>query len=297
MGSGASTTVKKPDTFKFHSGVEGGNVEENLAALHVQSWCRKKISKRKSKRKVNWKIYSEIEYQDECLGMKMHKMFCNLKVLQECLERNSGLPEDTVTDGAMQHEDGGDGLKSIRAGPFGIDPNDFDHDDVVRAIEKFQSGEQIGLNILRSIVVRGYKLNSRFPNVRHLNITKTGCCVVVGDIHGQLEDLLMIFEKAGLPSDSNPYVFNGDFVDRGDNGVEVMAIYLMFQILYPDSVFINRGNHEDFLINKQFGFENEVFKKYVADLSRRWSSRTTLATLSLFSSLPSPSTLHTHTPT
>ena len=56
----------------------------------------------------------------------------------------------------------------------------------------------------------------------------------MGDIHGQLEDLLIIFEKAGLPSKSNPYVFNGDFVDRGDNGVEVMAIYFMFQILYPE---------------------------------------------------------------
>ena len=77
--------------------------------------------------------------------------------------------------------------------------------------------------------------------------------------------LKQVFEKAGLPSKSNPYVFNGDFVDRGNNGVEVMAIYFMFQILYPDHVYINRGNHEDFLINKQFGFENEVLQKYVSE--------------------------------
>ena len=32
--------------------MEGGSVAENLAALHVQSWCRRKISKRKSKRKT-----------------------------------------------------------------------------------------------------------------------------------------------------------------------------------------------------------------------------------------------------
>ena len=198
MGSGASTEIsKKPNTFKYHSGVEGGSVAENLAALHVQSWCRRKISKRKSKRKTNWKIYSQIEYQDECLGMKMHQMFCNLRVLQECLERNSGLPDEAATDGAMEHEMKEEGLKSLRAGPFGIDPNDFDHDDVVRAIDMFQKGERMSINILKSIVVRAYQVNIKYPNVRHLNLTKTGTCVVVGDIHGQLEDLLIIFEKAG----------------------------------------------------------------------------------------------------
>lgn len=43
----------------------------------------------------------------------------------------------------------------------------------------------------------------------------------MGDIHGQLADLVHLMNHNGLPSETNKYIFNGDFVDRGVQGVEV----------------------------------------------------------------------------
>eukprot|EP00668_Euglena_longa_P000371 GGOE01000474.1.p1 GENE.GGOE01000474.1~~GGOE01000474.1.p1 ORF type:complete len:829 (-),score=247.28 GGOE01000474.1:174-2351(-) len=91
--------------------------------------------------------------------------------------------------------------------------------------------------------------------------------VVVGDLHGQLADLYTIFLDHGLPNPKGTqYLFNGDFVDRGPHGVEVITILLAYKLLYPGSVHLNRGNHESEMINVDFGFFEEVYGKYPESL-------------------------------
>jgi serine/threonine-protein phosphatase 5 len=69
-----------------------------------------------------------------------------------------------------------------------------------------------------------------------------------------------------MPSNEHSYVFNGDFVDRGKKGMEVLLIVYAFKLVYPTTVTLNRGNHEQKRINGKYGFEDEVRTKYDTEL-------------------------------
>mmetsp|Transcript_103336 Transcript_103336/g.267256 ORF Transcript_103336/g.267256 Transcript_103336/m.267256 type:complete len:851 (+) Transcript_103336:57-2609(+) len=91
--------------------------------------------------------------------------------------------------------------------------------------------------------------------------------VVVGDTHGQLLDVLYIFETQGLPSPDVVYLFNGDIVDRGRYAVEIWLLLAAFKLQYPNSIHILRGNHEnEQMITRPFkmggGFAEECLSKY-----------------------------------
>jgi len=87
---------------------------------------------------------------------------------------------------------------------------------------------------------------------------------VCGDTHGQYYDVLHIFSINGNPSETNPYLFNGDFVDRGSFSVEVMLTFIAWKVFNPNCMHLTRGNHETKNMNKLYGFEGEVIAKYDA---------------------------------
>ncbi|KAL8270324.1 hypothetical protein Esti_005759 [Eimeria stiedai] len=86
--------------------------------------------------------------------------------------------------------------------------------------------------------------------------------VLVGDTHGQLNDVIWILYKFGPPSAINVYLFNGDIADRGRSSVEIFLLLFAFKLSCPGSVIINRGNHESADMNEVYGFAQEVRQKY-----------------------------------
>ena len=85
--------------------------------------------------------------------------------------------------------------------------------------------------------------------------------VVVGDLHGQLLDLFRILRRFGMPPAAR-YLFLGDLVDRGDFSTETLIEVLLLKVLYPEHVFIIRGNHEFRDICANHGFLEELAKMY-----------------------------------
>jgi diadenosine tetraphosphatase ApaH/serine/threonine PP2A family protein phosphatase len=94
-----------------------------------------------------------------------------------------------------------------------------------------------------------------------LVIELSGDMCVVGDIHGSIHSLVSILSKVGYPPEQK-YVFLGDYVDRGKSGVEVIMLLYSLKILYPDSVYLLRGNHESGHLTRMYGFRHETMKKY-----------------------------------
>ena len=86
-----------------------------------------------------------------------------------------------------------------------------------------------------------------FSNERLL-LRIRGPVYVFGDIHGNFDDLNYFLEKlipfSEIRCAPSSFLFLGDYVDRGDFGLECAVTLLTLKCLAPHKIHLLRGNHE-----------------------------------------------------
>ncbi|KAF9589155.1 hypothetical protein IFM89_019471, partial [Coptis chinensis] len=134
-------------------------------------------------------------------------------------------------------------------------------DFVKKMMEDFKNQKCLHRRYACQIVLQTREILRALPSLVDVNVPDGNHFTVCGDVHGQFYDLLNIFELNGLPSDDNPYLFNGDFVDRGSFSLEIILTLFALKCMSPSGIYLARGNHESKNMNKIYGFEGEVKAK------------------------------------
>ncbi|XP_041037543.1 serine/threonine-protein phosphatase with EF-hands 2-like [Carcharodon carcharias] len=256
MGCGSSTvnTNSLKRTVKEHHCTAGTAIK---AAILIQRWYRQYVARLEVRRRCTWSIFQSIEYAGEQDQIKLHNFF---SYLMEHFTPASGNEYDHISHIFTQTDESSTEVEPDNhsvyhnieisesyVGPQLCFPLTPAH--VTTLLEAFKDKKQLHAQYVLQLLNETRKHLEHLPNINHVSTCYSKEITICGDLHGKLDDLFLIFYKNGLPSPEKVYVFNGDYVDRGKHSVEILLILFAFLLVYPKGVYLNRGNHEDYVIN------------------------------------------------
>ncbi|NXK04881.1 PPE1 phosphatase, partial [Herpetotheres cachinnans] len=236
------------------------------AAILIQNWYRFTMARLEMRRRYSLNIFQSIEYADEQDQLQLSNFFTFM--LDHCTHPDS-VSHIFTSPSVSQIVDEGLCLTEFEKK---IDVPDSYYGprlsfpltvkDANALLHAFRNEQLLHARYVLQLLCETRRVLKEMPNITHLSTSYSKEITICGDLHGNLDDLLLIFYKNGLPSEQNRYVFNGDFVDRGKNSMEILIILFAFLLIYPNDLHLNRGNHEDYIMNLRYGFTKEVSKKY-----------------------------------
>ncbi|XP_061528357.1 serine/threonine-protein phosphatase with EF-hands 2 isoform X2 [Phycodurus eques] len=258
MGCG----VTKSNQFQKHP------VKTIRAAVLIQQWYRQYVARMEMRRRYTWHIFQSIEYSGEQAQIKLYNFLGYLmdnftpssseRNLISHIFRENEVCRDPEWERYFCYKN--IEVPKIYSGPHLCFP--LTAEQAICLVEAFRNKKQLHSRYVLQLLLETWKLLRMLPNISRVSTCHSKEITICGDLHGQLEDLLLIFYKNGTPSLEKPYVFNGDFVDRGKDSIEILLVLFAFLLVYPTEVHLNRGNHEDHIINLRYGFTKEVLTKY-----------------------------------
>ncbi|XP_061751531.1 serine/threonine-protein phosphatase with EF-hands 2 [Nerophis ophidion] len=238
------------------------------AAVLIQKWYRQYVARTEMRRRYTWHIFQSIEYSGEQAQIKLYNFLgylmdnftpsSNERNLISHIFRDHEVCQDAEWERYFCYKN--IQVPEIYSGPHLCFP--VTAEQAAGLVEAFRNKKQLHSRYVLQLLLETWRLLRMLPNISRISTCHSKEITICGDLHGQLEDLLLIFYKNGMPSLEKPYVFNGDFVDRGKDSIEILIILFAFLLVYPTEVHLNRGNHEDHIINLRYGFTKEVLTKY-----------------------------------
>lgn len=272
MGCAASVEDSPEETSQ--SFLLGKSEKALRSAILIQRWFRRCQARLEARRRCTWKIFQSIEYAGEQDQLKLFNFFNDMLThVNDGDNRGAGIMRHgSATSSTSTASKISSKLEQLTdPSLITVDESMYDGPHVTlplklltvrNIIEHFKSHKLLHVKYILLILRETRAKLMALPNISKATTRITKQITICGDLHGKLSDLFMIFHKNGLPSAENPYIFNGDIVDRGPKSVEIAIILFAFFLLYPTGVYINRGNHEDHIMNLRYGFVKEVMDKY-----------------------------------
>jgi len=257
------TTARKRATFVRRENLSPYDAEAEAGAV-MASALRVSLAKKKARAEVTWRAFAALDADDEhrvllrrqrlmksALGARMTRERPEAGRLEAWAAEAEALPVPPGYDGA--HIEFPLTLPQVMALLHACQRGAILHYKyAVRLLRAFHAHAAALPTLVEAAVEPGTRLT------------------VCGDTHGQLQDLFSVFALNGVPSPTNRYLINGDFVDRGDRACEIVLVLAAFALLYPGepgtgaggACMLNRGNHECSGQNVMGGFLSEVLDKY-----------------------------------
>jgi serine/threonine protein phosphatase 1 len=104
-----------------------------------------------------------------------------------------------------------------------------------------------------------------------------GRLLVIGDIHGMYDELMLLLNSSGYDPDTDALVVLGDYIDRGPKSRSVIEFFMDLKARHGSRVTLLKGNHEDLCLKAHHGDERSR-----ATAERLWMANMGDRTLSSF---------------